>query len=168
MRRIFCIFAFFILTLPFTACSASTMETTDINFCFQCKADVNFNGEQFCCNLSRDAPGRASVQLLNGDLNGLSYNWDGDGFSVSYGDVCAKSEDCVLPDTSFAVALLQVLDYAERSDSLTPGSNGTFTGNLNDCDFTITVDKNSGNIQTLAFPQKNLSVKFYNYNKEKV
>ncbi|QEY34125.1 hypothetical protein FL966_03170 [Caproiciproducens galactitolivorans] len=167
MRRIFCIFAFLVLVLPLAACSSPTVQAAEIHFSFQCKADVNTNGEQFLCNLSRTAPGRASVQVLSGDLDGLSFDWDGDGFSISYKDLCAKSEDCVLPDTAFASVLVKVLDYAERSDSLTSGADGSFTGTFEDKDFTITVDKNTGDIQTLVIPETNLSVKFYNHNKEK-
>ncbi|WP_444640609.1 hypothetical protein ACRQU7_10210 [Caproiciproducens sp. R1] len=154
-RTAICLFSFF-LVFSFSACAAQEIKAEDIVFCFHCTADIDYNGEKIQCALSRDAPGRANVQFLSGDMNGLTYDWSGEGFSVSYSGLSAKSDECVLPDTSFAVVLLQVLDYAEKDGSLTRTHGDEFSGTVEGIDFTMTADRSTGQIQTISIPQKKL------------
>nr|WP_319488160.1 hypothetical protein [uncultured Caproiciproducens sp.] len=152
---------FVIFSCP--ACKAQEIKAADINFSFHCIADIDYNGEKITCGLNRDAPGRASVQFLSGDLNGLTCDWSGEGFSISYSGLSAKSDDCVLPDTSFAVILLQILDYAEKSDSLIETHGDELSGTMNEINFTMTAEKSTGLIKTISIPQKNLTAKLHDY-----
>lgn len=161
-RTALCLVSVF-MVFSFFACAAQEMKAEDLVFCFHCNADIDDNGEKIQCSLTRDAPGRASVQFFSGDLNGLTYEWSGEGFSISYSGISAESEECVLPDTSFAVILLQFLDYAEKSETLVNTHGGEVSGSMNGIDFTITADRTTGHIQTIDIPQKNLKVQLHDY-----
>ncbi|MBW7573708.1 hypothetical protein [Caproiciproducens faecalis] len=151
------------MIFSFFACAAQEIQAEDLVFCFHCNADINYDGEKIQCAFSRDAPGRASVQFLSGNLNGLTYDWSGENFSISYSGISAKSEECVLPDTSFAVILLQILDYSEKSETLVKTHGDEVSGSMNGVDFTMTADRTTGQIQTICVPQRNLEVQLHDF-----
>ena len=90
----------------------------------------------------------------------MGYYWSGEGFSVTYAGLEVQSATCTLPQSDFAVILQQTLDYASRSDVLTPGENGAFSGSFDGCDFSLTADAETGQIQTLSIPQKEFTAQF--------
>lgn len=161
-RTAYCLFAIFII-FSVSACKAQEIQAADLNFSFQCTADIDYNSEKIVCAFSRNAPGRASVQFLSGDLSGLTYDWSGEGFSVSYSGISAKCDDCVLPDTSFAVILLQIMDYSEKSGSLVKTHGDELSGSMNGTDFTMTADRKTGQIKTISVSQRNLTANFHDY-----
>ena len=166
MRRIAILLLSILIVFSVTACTAQNIQAKDVDFAFHCKANINCNSEQISCDLSHTAPGMASIQLLSGDLNGLNYYWSGDDFTVSYSGLSAKSDDCVLPQTSFAVILLQTLDYAQKSGALTKTHGNEFSGNLNGIDFTITADSGTGHIQTISIPHSRITAELYDYTEQ--
>lgn len=137
-----------------------------MHFAFHCKANITFADERITCDLSHTAPGMASMQLLSGDLSGLNYYWSGEDFTVSYCGLSAKSDECVLPQTSFALLLLQTLDYAQKGGVLTRTHGDEFSGSLNGIDFTITADNSTGRIQTIAIPRNNIVAELYDYTEQ--
>ncbi len=166
MRRIAVLLSSFLFAFLFTACSPREIKAADIDFAFHCKADITCGEEQITCDLSHTAPGMASIQILSGDLNGLNYYWSGQDFTISYCGLSAKSDDCVLPETSFSLILLQTLDYAQKSNVLTRTHGNEFSGSMNGIDFTITADNNTGQIQTISIPHNSVMAKLYDYTEQ--
>jgi hypothetical protein len=165
MRRTVVAFLSILFLFMFVGCSKKEIKAEEINFNFQCKADVACGEQKITCELNRSAPGIVSIQILSGDLKGLVYNWSGEDFSVSYSGLAAKSEDCVLPKASFAVILKQMFDQAATSGALTKTHGNEFSGNFNDCDFTL-VTNGIGQIQKISIPHRGISAELYDYNKE--
>ena len=149
----------------FTACSKENTEI-DINYILDCTADIEYKGEKINCNLYRQAPSRASIQILSPNFNGLTYYWSGKDFSISYNGLSAKSTECLLPQTSFAVQLMKVIDFAEQNKSNLDTHGSQVSGNINGNDFTITADKSTGLIKSIKIPQSNISVELYNHNEK--
>jgi hypothetical protein len=166
MRRTTIFFFAILIIFSCTSCSSKDIQTADLNFAFHCKADIISEGEKMKCDFNYTAPGIASIQLLSSDLSGLNYYWSGGDFTVSYVGLSAKSEKCVLPEKSFAVILLQTLDYAQQEGALTKQKGSKFSGSLNGAGFTITADSGTGQIQTISIPGKGIQAELYEYTKQ--
>ena len=156
---------FLLALFPFllTACATAVqpLKPADLLFTFSCKAKIAVGETQAACEVSRTGPGILRVSVLQPeDISGMGYYWSGDGFTVSYAGLEAQSAACTLPQSNFALILQQTLDYAGRGDVLTPGESGMFTGSFDGCDFSLTADTETGQIQTLSIPQKDFTAQF--------
>lgn len=149
----------------FTGCgSRAEIETGSINFTFECKADITSPKGDVSYSFDRDGEAGTSLQVLSGASKGLCWYWDGDGFSVTYKGIAAKSGECVLPKNSPAEVLVRVLSTAEKDGALTSSGNGGFSGSTDDgTDFTLTADPKTYNIKEVSVPDYNIKVKFYDY-----
>ena len=165
MRRTAAMFLPVLFFLVLTGCVHQEIKAAEVKFAFQCKANIVCGEQKMTCELARTAPGMASIQILSGDLSGLTYYWSGEDFSVSYSGLAAKSDDCVLPKTSFAVILKQTLDCAAKSGALTRTHENEFSGNWNGCDFTVTID-DTGQIQKISIPQRGITAELYDYSEQ--
>ena len=163
MRRIILVLLSTLFLVFFSGCAQQEQKAEDIDFSFQCKADITFDGQKNTCVFSHSAPGIASVELLSGDLSGLTYFWSGEDFTISYSGLTAKSDECVIPKTSFASVLQQTVDCAQKSGSLTKTHGSEFSGSVGGFDFIIAVDENSGQIQKINVPKYNMVAHFYDY-----
>jgi hypothetical protein len=165
MRRTAFMFFPVLFFVILTGCGKQEIKAAEINFAFQCKADIVCDQQKITCEMSRTGPGMASFQILSGDLNGLTYYWSGEDFSVSYSGLAAKSDACILPKTSFASVLQQTLDYASKSGTLTKTHGNEFSGSLNGCDFTVTAD-DTGQIQKISIPKRGITAELYEYTEQ--
>lgn len=163
MRRIIAVLFPLLFLILLAGCAKPELKAEDIIVTFQCKADITCNGQKTTCSFSRAAPGIATLQLLTGDLSGLTYFWSGEDFSISYGGLTAKSEECVLPKTSFASLLQQAIDCTEKSGALTKTHGSEFSGIAPGFDFTVNVDENSGQIQKISIPKYSIDASLYEY-----
>jgi hypothetical protein len=165
MRRTRIAFFAVLLLIVFAGCSRAEVKAEEIDFHFQCDVNIVSGEQKINCCLNRTSPGIVSLKIASGDLNGMTYDWSGEDFSITYCGLTAKSESCVLPTYSFAEVLKQTLDCAEKSGSLTKTHGNEFSGNLNGFDFTLTTD-GDGRIQKITVPGRNFSAEFYNYTEQ--
>ena len=165
MRRTWIAFLAVLLLVAFAGCSRKEIRAEEIDFHFQCDANIVSGEQKINCRLNRTSPGIVSVKVSSGDLNGMTYDWSGEDFSITYSGLTAKSEGCVLPNYSFAEVLKQTLDYAEKSGSLTKTHGNEFSGKLNDFDFTVITD-GDGRIKKITVPGRNFSAEFYNFTEQ--
>lgn len=168
MRRILLAGTVMLCLLFLFACSSSqkTIQAQDIDFEFSCKADVACFDNQLICLFSRAGQKDATIEILSGSGKGLKWYWSGDSFTQTYRNLSAKSDNCVLPEGSFASLMVKVLDYAEKPGTLENAGDNVFSGSLNGCSFSLTVDGNTGYIQTLSVPDWNVTVKFHDFEGE--
>lgn len=166
MRKAFWTLVSFLVLFSFSSCSRALtpeLNAEDLVFTFQCKADVDCAGQKTSCILNRSSPETVRVQIVSGEMNGLTYFWNGDRFSVSFGGLTAESEECVLPKASFALLLKQTLDSASAAGSLVKMHGGEFSGSSAGYDFTLTADRATGTLRTLKIPKYGLTVDLYDY-----
>ena len=155
-------FAVCVLLFPvLSGCSAQNLEAEDIDFTFSCKIDVKSDCGNMTCDFVRAGPQSADIGILSGDAEGLSYDWNGGEFTVSYGGLSVQNDSCALPSTSFAALLVGSLDCAQQKDALTRSREGEFSGRAEGFDFILKADVSTGQITEFSVPEKNLNVKFY-------
>lgn len=164
MRRGFRILFASFLLLFLVACSQKQpIDASDIDFLFSCKADVTSGGQTVSCSFCRMGAEDSDLQILSGGAAGMGYDWDGDGFTLTYQGLAAKSESCVLPDTSFESVLVRAVDAAAKPGTLTWTHGNEFSGTIGGDDFTLTVDPQTGQILTLTVPNMGVGAKFHDY-----
>ncbi len=164
MKRIIRILMLLFCLTLLTGCAGQhPMKASDLNFTFLCKIEASCNGQNTVCSFSRSGPEDAELKVLSGGSAGMGFDWAGDGFTLTYQGLAAKSATCVLPDTSFEAVLVRVLDEAQKPGVLTWTHGNEFSGSAGGDDFVLTADPNSGQIQTVSVPGMGVSVKFYDY-----
>lgn len=164
MRRILAAAAAGLLVL-LCGCSANEpkIQPKDIDFVFSCKADVSAGGQNFTVELNRGGPQNATVKIVSGSGSGLAWYWNGQNFTQTYQGLSAESGRCVLPQGAFASVLVDTLDEAEKTETLTRVGGNVFSGSSKDGDYTLTADGSTGDITQIAVPGWNISVKLYSY-----
>jgi hypothetical protein len=164
MKRSIRILAFFFCLTLLSGCAGQhPMKASDLDFTFFCKIKASCSGQNTVCSFSRSGPEDAEMKVLEGGSAGMGFDWSGDGFTLTYQGLAAKSEKCVLPDTSFEAVLVRVLDEAQKPGVLTWTHGNEFSGNAGGDDFLLTADPNSGQIQTVSVPGMGVSVQLYDY-----
>lgn len=160
--RFFALFACFLL---FSGCSAGekTLSPKEIDFVFSCKIDVVSRDGSFTCSMNRAGKRDASVTILSGNGEGLSWRWSGNAFRQAYRGLAVESETCVLPEKSFAAALVEALDSAEQPGTLAQTGKNFFSGSMGGGTFTISADGATGRMKTLAVPERGLTFTFHDY-----
>ena len=152
MRRA-ALFLLPLLACLLSACTAAVqpLEPADLVFHFSCKAEITSGETQVSCEVDRTGPGILRVSIVEpDDLSGMDYYWSGEGFSVAYAGLEAQSDACTLPQNNFAC----------RPDVLTAGQDGVFSGSFDGCDFSLTANAETGQIESLSIPQKEFTAQF--------
>lgn len=161
--------AVFLLTfclLFLAACSGGKqLKAEDINFVFSCKADVVTQNGKFTCAVERAGMSSASVEILSGSGAGLKWYWNGDGFRQTYCGLSAESTSCVLPEESFAAAIVNAFDSAQQPGALENVEGNIFSGSMKGGSFTLTADGSTGNPVELSIPGRDLTVTFSAFTK---
>lgn len=150
------------LCLLLGGCASPRIEARDLDFQFDCKAEIHYPGGSVTCSFQRTGPENAGLEILSGGPAGLSWSWSGNGFTALYQGLAASGENCILPQDSFASVLVNTLDQAEKTDSLTPTHDNEFSGNAG-YDYTLTADPETGKILTLNVPECGVKAEFYDY-----
>jgi hypothetical protein len=148
-----------------SGCTGKKIQAEDLDFQFDCKVDVHCSAGDFTCSFQRTGPKIASLQIISGGAEGLSWNWNGNGFTMLYQDLAVNHENCPLPQDSFACVLVDTLDEAAKRDALTPTHGNEFSGNAG-YDYTLTADLETGKILTLSVPECGVKAEFYDYAQE--
>ncbi|HEX3037757.1 MAG TPA: hypothetical protein VHO94_02030 [Oscillospiraceae bacterium] len=163
MRKVLAIACGILLLVALSACSAKSVEPTNIVFAFTCSAKVTTKNGDVSCTITRAAPQSESITVQSPkELNGMTYTWE-DNFSISYEGLQTKSTDCTLPPSSFAAQIVGVLDAASKQDALTDVGDSVFTGKFDNDTYTLTVDSKTGHIQQIEIPRYGISAKLDHY-----
>lgn len=160
--------AVFLLTLClliFAGCSPGQrqLKAEDINLVFSCKADITTPDGKFTCAVERAGLQSASVEILSGSGAGLKWYWNGDAFRQTYRGLNAESPACVLPEQSFASALVEAFDCAQQPGALERVDGNVFSGSMKDGTFTVSADGGTGNVTELSVPGRNLTASFHDF-----
>ena len=162
MRRIVGIVAAVIMlsSLPGCAVVEEISAPAEPELLFSSRAQISAPGTEIGCVFSRYEGGLANITILSpAEIQGMSYDWTGDHFLISFSGLSVKSEKCMLPDTSFAVVMVDALHAAEKELSET--GEGEYTGNLGGKAFSITTDPETGRILSLHVPYCGISAEFF-------
>lgn len=159
-RRILAVAA--VICFLLSGCAGQKLQAKELDFQFDCKVDVHCSEGDYTCSFQRTGPKIASLQVVSEGAQGLSWNWNGNGFTMLYQDLSVNHEICPLPQDSFACVLVQTLDEAAKPDALTPTHDNEFSGNAG-YDYTLTADPETGKILTLDVPEYDMNAQFYDY-----
>lgn len=136
------------------------LSAADLIISLHTETVIRMDGQEYRGTVQYDPSQIASITLESPEeLRGLTCFWQGDHFKMTYQGLAVQANECPLFDSSFAVLLMRVLNYAQKSASLTASGNNTFQGIQDGVPFTITAGPD-GSIQTIEIPRFDFVAEF--------
>ena len=164
LRRLaLCGLAAVILLLP-AGCGGKARQAEPVTEGFRCTAEMDYSGQHYVCELTCPGNGGFTAKLSQPALlDGLTMNWDGEGFTLSYLGIERRLDGSGLPDTAFAAAVRNALQSA--AGQLMDGSDKggyVLEGGSDSGDYTLTFSSD-GYPATLVVPALDLNVSFRDF-----
>lgn len=154
-----------VLLLP-AGCKPQTRQSDPVTDGFSCTAELDYSGQHYVCTLTCPGGGGFTAKLSEPSLlNGLTMNWDGEGFVLSYLGIERRLDGSGLPDTAFAEAVRNALQ--EAAGQLMDGSDKggyVLEGGSDSGDYTLTFSSD-GYPASLTVPALDLNVTFRDFQK---
>lgn len=157
MRRLLALMVMLgMLFLP--GCTEERMTQEELVLAFSCHVSVDYAGKTYEGRIERQGPGVVTVRTPL-----IGYHWQGDFFSQTCAGLESVSDQCPLPESSFAVQLNRYLDALHKKGALTAVSPSSFEGSLEGKTYTVEADPATGRIWELSVPQAGLTARFSDY-----
>ncbi|MBQ4568634.1 MAG: hypothetical protein IJA62_01035 [Ruminococcus sp.] len=161
MRIRIIILSFFILLL--CGCKGKEPPVPVVEFSATAAVYTDYklqSRNEFQARVTSAAQGVLSVILTSpAELAGLSCRW-GDGFEMTYNDLCLKGEEAYLPDFSFQRVIYDVLKCVRRAEC-TGFAEGiaTFQGRIPAGEYVAETDS-AGYLKEIFVEEINLEIQF--------
>lgn len=155
-----------IFCVLFMLCGCNKTETVDpVTDGFRCMADVEMKGEKYVCQLTVGSSG--SFKMVVDDpvlLKGMTMDWNGEEFLVSYMGMEWNLGNDSLPNTAFATSIRNVLSAVATGQYQSTGNGNDYTvgGGSDSGDFKLTMSSD-GYPKALTVPSLELNVTFRDY-----
>ncbi len=151
-----------------TSCKSEPLSPDQIRLDFTCDAAVTVEDSEIGCTFSHTAQGVGYVLVtVPEQLAGVCFEWMGDAYCISYNGLKCETDKPFLPNSSFATALMNVLEGAADTDALTretsDGGVTVFSGDSRSGLFRISVDNASGYIVELSVDALKLRAELTNH-----
>lgn len=153
------------LALP-AGCKTPSRQSDPVTEGFRCTAEMDYSGQHYVCELTCPGGGGFTAKLSQPALlDGLTMNWDGEGFILSYLGIERRLDGSGLPDTAFAEAVRNALQAAagQLMDGADKGGY-VLEGGSDSGDYTLTFSSD-GYPASLTVPALDLSVAFRDFQK---
>lgn len=143
------------LFFTLAACKiGSSVDQNDIITNFTAKMSVNIDDKQYDCDISRTDGNITKIIITSPDtVSGLTYEYRGEGYTISYNDKVAEGDYPYLPDSSFSEILTDILSSVSSGNSLgksySVSGSSCFDGECESGDFKVTVSNDTGFIQKI-------------------
>lgn len=165
MRKLLCVACLLVIPVIFiVSCGKKEASAPDhLMVSLSASAQVIQGESSLSCTVTRNAEGVAVITVTEpAQLNGMSFEWRGDGYGISYNGLACETEKPFLPSTSFASAIINVLTACENVDSLVvqsqDGGKTVYSGSSESGRFEITVNNSDGFIEKITIAELKLTV----------
>ena len=167
VRTFLCVLVLAGITLLFmVSCNKKEEQPPDqIMASVSASAQVTQGESSLSCTVVRNPEGVGVISVTQpASLEGLCFEWKGNGYGLSYHGLACEAGTPFLPSTSFASAIMNVLKSCERMEGLQIQSQEdgktVYSGESESGRFTITVDNQDGFIEKISIEDLQLSVDF--------
>lgn len=150
--KISIVFSFAAIVCILISCnSVGIVEAEDVVTSFSGKMTVNQGGDIIECDICRNHEESAQIKITDPDsISGLSFKWNGTNNRIIFGEL--EAQNFILPETSFAQAIMNALAVSSKPENLTPEANlekrNEFSGMCDSGKFRIVVT-NQGLIEKI-------------------
>lgn len=170
LKKLLVVLATVLVILPAAGCSEGGnvgRAPENITKGFTCDAVISYNGMSMTAYLMRPAPGSCRIEITDPiPVAGLVMDWSGDGFKLNYMGINVPFDTDVLPDSSFASAIVNVLETTAQTTEFDVTATDTDTVYSAVCDsgkYTISFNTESGSLTGIDIPSINLSAVFSSF-----
>ena len=128
-------------------------------FTMDCKLSVVQSEEEIVCHLNRTGPRMMDITVESPEeIQGLRFDWAGDGFSMVYAGISTERGQCMLPEYGFAFLVADVLEVASVGEGLSMTGDCEYSGSVKGERFTLKVDPDTGWITKIDIPSKGVRI----------
>lgn len=156
-----------LMAICLVSCKSSNIALHQVVTNFSADVTVTMNESEICCTLTRAAEGVGTIAVTKPEaLSSMCFLWQGNSYGLSYQGLQCTTEHPFLPNSSFAAALMNVLNASSQYESLKLVSqeNGkaVFSGECDSGQFKIAVNISSGFIEEVTIDDLKLKATFTN------
>lgn len=152
---------FLVIMLP--SCSGGRTESKapqNIISGFSCDMTVKYNNMSISARLTRPSAGVCCIEIKDPvPLSGMTLNWSGGEFSISYLGVSVPFNEEILPDAGFSEGIINSLEAAVREtefEIIKSGSNYIYSAIGSSGEYSLSFDENTGVLTGISIPSINL------------
>lgn len=168
MKKIFALFLCGLIMLSFCACGKEkTTAIPDLNKLFTSTASITYGEFEAAATVNRLGNGLWDVEFTSPTtLAGVKLSYNGEDITASYMGLSFSIPKDAAPIKSVLTMIFNSIDKsAEKVDMPCAEDEGitVFSGTGDQGDFSISVDKASGNLVAFEMPDEKLKVEFTDY-----
>lgn len=160
-----------IMCLILSSCTIinSTDADSIITF-FEANMAVYIDDKEYDCEFTRNDENIAQIKVIYPDeISGLTYNYRGEGYNITYNNKTIDGTYPFLPDSSFSEILINILSSASNKTTLdkkySVGDSTCFSGTCEEGQYNIIVSNNTGYIEKIESEDYKIDYVFSNQNK---
>ena len=132
--------------LCFTSCDSNQQSAPPLTVSPDKDCIVKYGGEEYKCSIKYISSSVESITVKSPEnISGMTFRYSDGKFTLSYGTLICKSENLLLPESSFPYktsAVLKKLRKNKNTITFSLNENGEYTYKDEVSDFTVKADKN--------------------------
>ena len=170
MKKILALLLCGIMLLSLSACNIGKEKKTaapDLNKLFSCTADISYGDFKASATMKRLGNSMWDVEFVSpASLAGVKLSYNGEEIKASYKGLTFSIPKDAAPVKGVLSMIFKSIDKsAEKVDMPFKEKDGIklFSGESDQGDFTISMDKSNGSLVAFEIPSKKLDVKFADY-----
>lgn len=134
---------------------------------YQTTANIEYNGTKIKVDIKKDSEGTTEVTFVEPKmLEGMSFAVEEDNIKVSYLGMTFNIDPENLSSSIIVSTIVSAFNTVAAGSGITAEvdkSTLNVSGNTNNANFMLVLDKKTGNALTLEIPSMNLSAEFENF-----
>lgn len=169
---VFCVLFFFSCNKGNNKPSVSDINSavSSLNTPFDAKATINLNGIEFTADVNKTNIGSATITITKPEtVNGMQFQYDGEDIKITYKGISVNLDDDSKIVSSSMPLIIKALNAAAQKNGITV-ENKTgqllLSGKSEDKNFIITMDKETGTVANISFPDIDMECRFENFLKK--
>ena len=170
MKKRLLIIPALILLIIMPCCQAAKTETEaprSIISGFSCDITANYNSMSISARMTWPSAGVCCIEIKEPiPLSGMTLNWSGGEFSLSYMGIEMPFSEEILPDSGFAEGIVNSLEAAVQEtefEIIKSGNEYIYSASGKSGDYSLSFDENSGILTGISVPSINLEADISNF-----
>ncbi|MCO7136524.1 hypothetical protein NIF40_03135 [[Clostridium] leptum] len=149
--------------------SGSTADLNSVPNAFSTLAKVQYNGIEIEAKITRLDGGDCTIEVLSpSSLKSLAMDWNAQSNTMTLGfmGLSCSIDPQQFPDSAFGSAVISVFNAVASKDGLQIDKTDellTFSGTGESGQFSVSIDRKTGSMQSLEIPSIGLSAQFSEY-----
>lgn len=134
---------------------------------FSCDITLSYSDMSISAHMTWPSAGVCCIEIKEpASLSGMTLNWSGGEFSLSYMGIEVPFSEEILPNAGFAEGIVNSLEAAVQEtefEIIKSGNEYIYSAIGKSGDYSLSFDENSGNLTGISVPSINLDAVISNF-----